>query len=218
MKRKIILTLLTLVFTSSIFSQTPPENLLENVEIKFTLEGEPTTQAVGFNNPKSYWKVKYELYLTDFSEMEKLGLTKTADNRKYIPPIIRDTSLNKQIKKKSMKISKGNFTKKSLLSEANREVIIPVNLPPEVVEIYNQATKIPEKNPTFVLFITEKISVKDSAKAKLKEKYLITGFSPLKHALSNQNFEYWNVKNMSLNVKIAKQDDGKLKFVGGLVH
>ena len=218
MKQKILPILLILIFGVSIFAQTKQENLLENVEIKFTLESEPTSQDVGFDNPKSCWKVKYELYLTDFSEMEKLGLRKTHNNLEYLSPIVRDKSFNKRIKKKSMKISKGNFTKKSLSIEANREIIIPVNLPPDVVEIYNQAIKIPEKNPTFVLFIAEKISVKNSVKAKLKEQYLITGFIPLKHSSSNQNREYWNVKNMSLNITIAKQKNGKLKLVGGLVH
>lgn len=207
-----------LIFAASVFAQTKQENLLENVEIKFTLESEPTPQDVGFDNPKSRWKVKYELYLTDFSEMEKLGLRKMHNGLEYLSPIIRDKSLNKRIKKKSMKISKGSFKKKSLSMETNREVTIPVNLSPDVIEIYNQATKIPEKNPTFVLFVAEKISVKNSAGAKLKEQYLITGFRPLKHSGSNQNYEYWNVKNISLNVGVAKREDGKLELVVGLIH
>lgn len=218
MKQKILLMLLILIFTVSVFAQTKQENLLENVEIKFTLESEPTPQDVGFDNPKSRWKVKYELYLTDFSEMEKLGLTKTDNGLEYIAPIVRDKSFNKRIKKKSMKISKGHFTKRTLSVETNREVIIPVNLTPNVIEIYNQATKIPEKNPTFVLFVAEKVSVKNSAGAKLKEQYSITGFNPLKHSGSNQNYQYWNVKNISLNITVARRDDGKLQLVGGLVH
>ena len=150
--------------------------------------------------------------------MEKLGLRKIHNNLKYLSSIVRDKSYNKRIKKSSTKISKGNFTKKSLSIETSREVIIPVNLTPNVVEIFNQATKIPEKNPTFVLLVKEKVSVKNSAKAKLKEQYLITGFRPLKHSGSNQTYEYWNVKNISLNISVAKRDDGKLKLVGGLVH
>jgi hypothetical protein len=218
MKQKILPMLLILIFAASVFAQTNQENLLENVEIKFTLESEPTPQDVGFDNPKSFWKVKYELYLTDFSEMEKLGLRKIHNGLKYLSPIVRDKSFNKRIKKKSIKISKGNFAKKSLSIETNREVIIPINLPPNVIEIYNQAVKIPEKNPTFVLFVTEKVSVKNSAKAKLKEKYLITGFRPLKHSASNQNHEYWNVRNISLNISVARREDGKLQLFGGLVH
>lgn len=210
--------LLILIFGASVDAQTKQENLLENVEIKFTLESESTPQDVGFDDPKSRWKVKYELYLTDFSEMEKLGLKKTHNGLEYIPAIIRDKSFNKQIKKKSIKISKGKFTKKSLSTEAHREITIPIDLPPNVVEIFNQATENPEKNPTFVLFVAEKISVKNSAKAKLKEQYSITGFRPLKHSGSNRTREYWNVKNISLNIAIARREDGRLALVVGLVH
>ena len=218
MKQKILLTVLILIFAASVFAQTKQENLLENVEIKFTLESDPTPQDVGFDNPKSFWKVKYELYLTDFSEMEKLGLREIHNGLKYLSPIVSDKSFNKRIKKKSTKISKGNFTKKSLSIETNREVIIPINLPPNVIDIYNQAVKFPEKNPTLVLFVKEKISVKNSAKAKLKEQYLITGFRPLKHSRSNQNYEYWNVRNISLNISVARREDGKLQLLGGLIH
>lgn len=218
MKRKILLTLLILVFAASVFAQTKQENLLENVELKFVLNGEPSPQDVGFNNPKSLWKVKYELYLTDFSEMEKLGLVKQENNLKYVAPLIQNRRFNKLIKKKSMKILKGGFVRKSLSGEADREVTIPVKLPPNVVEIYNQATAIPEKNPTFVLFITEKVSVRNSAKSKLKETYSLTDFSPLKHSGSNKTGDYWNVKIMSLRVKITRMETGKLVFVGSYVH
>lgn len=212
----ILLVVLLLSLTG--FAQSKQENLLEETNLQFFLEGEPTPQDVGFDNPKSYWKVNYELYLTDFSEMEKLGLVKTENGLKYIAPIVQNKRNNKRIKKKSTKILKGNFTKKSLLSEANREVIIPVNLPPDVIQIYNQAAEIPEKNPTFVLFIAEKIFVKNSAKTKLKYKYFLTDFSSLKHSGSNKTGEYWNVKIMSLRVKIYKTNDGKLKFVGSYIH
>ncbi len=218
MKRKIILTILTLILTSSIFSQTTQENLLENVEIKFTLQGEPNPQDVGFDNPKSSWKVKYELYLADFSELEKLSLSKTDKGFKFIPPIIQNKSRNKQIKKKSSKILKGGFTKKSLLNEANREVIIPVKLSPQVVEVFNQASTVPDKNPTFILFVTEKVSVKNSANAKLRDKYRIVGFSSVKHDLSDQTVDDYNVKNISLTIKIIKQENGQLKLTGFLVH
>lgn len=218
MKRKVLLTLSILIFAASAFAQTARENLLENVEIKFTLESEPTPRDVGFDNPKSFWKVKYELYLTDFSEIEKLGLSKTHNDLKYVPSIVRDNSRNKRIKKRSMKIANGNFTQKTLANEASREIAVPVNLPPNVIEIYNQAAKAPEKNPTFVLFVTEKVSVKNAAGAKLKQRYSITGFRPLKHASSNRTGGYWNVKNISLNIGVAKREDGKLVLVGGLVQ
>jgi hypothetical protein len=145
-------------------------------------------------------------------------LSKSDNHREYIPPIIRNKSYNKRLRKKSTKISEGIFTKKSLSNETNRQAVIQINLAPEVIEIFNQATKIPERNPTFVLFVTEKVSVKNSARAKLKEKYLITGFRPLKHAASNQTFDYWDVRNISLTTTIVKQENGRLRLYGGTVH
>lgn len=210
--------LIILSFAFSAFAQNSTDNLLENTNLRFFLEGEPTPQDAGFDRPKNFWKVKYALYLTDFSELEKLGLTGANNGRNYVLPLVQNRKFDKRIKKNSLKITQGNFTKKQLLNEANRKVAIPVNLSPNVIELFNQARKTPEKNPTFVLFVTEKVSVKNSAGAKLKKKYSITGFNPLKHAMSNQNFEYWDVRNLSLTISIFKQENGQLKLVGGFVQ
>ena len=219
MSRKILPILLTIFLVSlSSLAQNPAENLLENTNLHFFLVGDPAPQDVGFDNPKSSWKVKYELYLTDFSEMKKLGLSKSANNLEYLPSITRNKSYDKRIRKKSTKLAQGIITRKSLANEASREAVIQINLSPGIVEIFNQATKIPERNPTFVLFVTEKVSIKNSAKAKLKEKYSITGFRPLKHAASNQTFDYWDVRNISLTISIVKQENGQLKLFGGMVH
>ncbi len=210
--------LLIFLFALSSVAQTTTKNLLEETNLHFFLEGEPTPQDVGFDNPKSSWKVKYELYLTDFSELEKLGICKRDEAGRHICQIVKDKKQNKQIKKKSSKISKGSFTRQLLSSEANRQVTVPVNLPLNVIEIYNQATKIPERNPTFILFVTEKVWVTNSGSSKLKEKYSITGIRNLKNAMSNQTFEYWDVKNLSLTISIVRQASGQLKLVGSPVH
>lgn len=210
--------LLIFLFALSSVAQTSAKNLLEETNLHFSLEGEPTARDVGFDNPKSSWKVKYELYLTDFFELEKLGICKRDEEGRHICPPVKDKKQNKKIKKKSLKISKGNFIKSSLLNETNRRVTIPVNLPPNVIEIYNQATKMLERNPTFILVVAEKISVKNSGGAKLKEKYSTTGIRNLKNAMSNQTFEYWDVKNLSLTISIVRQANGQLKLEGGQVH
>lgn len=216
MRRKLLsISVIIFLFAIQTFAQ---ENLLEKVELTFSLTGEPTPQDAGFDNPKSSWKTNYELYLIDFSELEKLGRCNKDEYGRHICPMMDNKKLDKQIRKKSLKVFKGSFTRKSLSSDANREVTVPINLPPEVIEIYNQATGIPEKNPTFILFVTEKVSVKNSAGAKLKKKYSINGLKPLKTADSNRTFEYWNVKNLSLNITIVKQVNGRLRFVGGLIH
>jgi len=210
--------LLIFLFALSSVAQTTTKNLLEETNLHFFLEGEPTPQDVGFDNPKSSWKVKYELYLTDFSELEKLGICKRDEAGRHICQTVKNKKQNKQIKKKSSKISKGSFIRQLLSSEANRQVTVPVNLSPNVIEIYNQAAKIPERNPTFILFVTEKVSVTNSDSSKLKEKYSITGIRNLKNAMSNQTFEYWNVKNLSLTISIVRQASGQLKLVGSPVH
>lgn len=219
MNEKTLPTLLLIFwFALSSVAQTTTKNLLEETNLHFFLEGKPTPQDVGFDNPKSFWKAKYELYLTDFSELEKLGICKTDEASRHVCQTVKDKKQNKQIKKKSLKISKGSFTRHSLSSEANRQVTVPVSLPPNVIEIYNQATKIPERNPTFILFIIEKVLVTNSAGKKLKDKYSITGIRNLKNATSNRDFDYWDVRNSSLTISIVRQENGRLKLVGGLVH
>ncbi len=168
-KKSLPILLVILLFALSSDAQTTAKNLLEETNLHFFLEGEPTAQDVGFDNPKSSWKVKYELYLTDFSELEKLGICKRDEEGRHICQTIEGKKQNKKIKKKSLKISKGSFTRQSLSNEAKRQVTVLVNLPPNVIEIYNQATEIPERNPTFILFLTEKVSVRNSADTKLKD-------------------------------------------------
>lgn len=73
--RKILPVLLLIcMFDLSFFAQNTTANLLEETNLHFYLESKPTTQKDVFNNPKDSWKVKYALYLTDFSELEKLGV------------------------------------------------------------------------------------------------------------------------------------------------
>lgn len=218
MNRKISTTLaLIFLFALSSFAQNQSGNLLENIEMKFILQGDPTAQAVGFDNPKSYWKVKYELYLTDFSEPEKLGLSGLYDGYKYLAPVIDNKKLNKQIKKKSTVILTGSFTKKMLLNEANREITVLVNLPQSVVEVFNQA-KNTGRNPTFVIFNTQKVSVKNSAGSKLKRKQFFIDFVPLKMIRNDLQIKYRNLRAMHLNTTITKREDGKLQYNGGLFH
>ncbi len=219
MNRKILTTLLLVfLFTLSSFAQNQSENLLESVEVKFILQGDPTPQDVGFDNPKSYWKVKYEIYVTDFSEPEKLGLSGVNEGYKYLTPVIENKKLNKQIKKKSTKILKGSFSKKMLLTEANREAVIVVNLPQNIVEIFNQAKINPEINPTFVLFTTQKVYVKNSAKNKLKRKQFLIDFVPLRLIRDDRQIKYRDLKSMTLETKIFKKENGKLEYNGGLFH
>lgn len=216
--KKILPALVVLILAASILAQTKQENLLENVEVRFALKGEPNAQEVGFDSPKSYWKVKYEIYITDFSEPEKLGLSRANDGYKYLTPIIENKTLTNRIKKKSTKILKGGFTKKMLLTEANREAVIRVKLPQNIIEVFNQAKINPEKNPTLVLFTTQKVYVKNSPENKLKEKQFLIDFLPLRLTRDDKQIKYRDLKTMTLITRIIKQENGELEYKGGLFH
>lgn len=127
-KNLVPILLVVLLFALSSAAQTAAKNLLEETNLHFVVEGEPTTRDVGFDNPKSSWKVKYELYLTDFSELEKLGVCNKDEAGRHICQPVKDKKQNSQIKKKFLKISKGSFARQSLASEANRQVSAKVNL------------------------------------------------------------------------------------------
>ena len=99
-----------------------------------------------------------------------------------------------------------------------RRVPLPFGYVGGKIEICNQAVKAPDKNPTFVLFVTTRASTKNSAKAKFKKKYFVSGIKPLKLASSNKTSEYWNVKVLSLNLTITKEEDGQLKGFNSLIH
>jgi hypothetical protein len=210
--------LVIFLFALSSVAQTTTKNLLEETNLHFLLEGEPNAQDVGFDNPKSSWKVKYELYVTDFSEMEKLGLNRVIGGYKYLTPMIENKKLNKQIKKKSSKLLNGSFTKKMLLTEANRKVVISVKLPQNVVETYTQAAKNPKINPTFILFVTQKIYVKNVANAKLKRKQFLVDFVPLSLFRDDRQTPSRDVSSMSLTTRIVKTENGELEYKGGLFH
>lgn len=209
MKRKFLsISLTILLFSISLLAQDQTENLLEKTELNFALSADADLPDVGFENPKGFWKVKYELFLTDFAELEKLGVCQRDAEGRHICLPIRDKKLNKQIKKKSSKLRAGNFVRKNLSTDSNRNVVVvPISLAPNVIETFNQARKLPEKNPTFVLFVTEKISIKNSSNLKLKQKNSRIGINNLKNAMSNQNFEYWNISCLSVRSSVAKLGD-----------
>jgi hypothetical protein len=219
MPRKYLLILFTLfIFALPAFAQTASGNLIDKVDLRFDLNADPTPADVGFDNPKSSWKLKYTLYLIDFSELEKIGRCRKDEVGRHLCLPGYDTKLDKKIRKNSIKLQKGSFSKKSLSNEANREITIPVNLQPKIIEIFNQATKTPEKNPSLILFIDTKASLKTSGKGKVKRKYSTNGIQPLKMASSNKMFEYWDVKNISTNLTIAKGEDGQIKKFSGMIH
>lgn len=217
MKNLISLLVTFLIWTSLsapfLLAQNSTENLLEKVDLNFSLSGKPTPEAVGFDNPKSYWKLEYELVLTDSLILEKLGRCNRAQSIQLDCPVITDKKLDKKIRKISIRIAKGKFDKKELISDSSREVVIPIQLSAEVVNIFNQAITS-DSNPTFVLFIKTKSFTKDISKMKFKKKFSTSGVHPLKFYRTDKTFDFWNIKSFGAYFSIYKQEDGKITGFG----
>lgn len=200
---------------NSVSAQTVSENLLEKLDLKFYLSGDPTPADVGFDNPKSSWKLNYELYLTDSNDLEKLGRCRRNEEKQLNCFMPTNKKLDKQIKKISVLITKGKFAKNQLASESNRDITIPIQLSPAIIEIYNQARNIYDKNPTFILFIKTKASTKTTTKQKFKKKLVTSRVFPLKtYAVKDKSFDYWNVRSLLVGFTISKSEDGKLRGFG----
>ncbi|HVE59353.1 MAG TPA: hypothetical protein VNB22_21230 [Pyrinomonadaceae bacterium] len=214
-RRLLVFLLAILAFFNSVSAQTESANLLENVELKFSLSGDPSPAEVGFDNPKSYWQLEYELFLSDSAELEKLGRCERNEIKQLNCFIQSSKKLDKKIKKISLLINKGKFKQTELSSEPARRVTIPIQLSPAVIETYNQAAKIFEKNPTFVLFIKTKASTKTAAKLKFKRKLVTSRVYPLKtYAVKANDFDFWNVRSLIVGFTIRKGEDGKLRGLG----
>lgn len=216
----LLILLITLLCVVSTVAQNAKENLLEKVDLTFYVEGSPTIEDVGFNNPKSSWKIEYQLYLSDWNTLKKLGRCGVKDegtSKEYCSPTINQ-KLDKRIKKIAVLVSKGKFSRNRLSVESNRKIIETVNLTPEVIEIFNQASQIYEKNPVFVFYVKTKISTKNSAGAKLKKKYMTEGLHWLKIYKLDKSFDYWNLAKLSFRTEVVKMEDGSLELQVGYTH
>lgn len=212
MKNLVICLICTLLLAAASFAQTPQKNLLESVEMQFSMPGEPTPEKVGFDNPKSYWKVKYELVLSDSFTLEKIGRCRRnlPDTRLYCP-LNRDGKLGKRMKKGTIPIKKGEFIRRGPMSEADREVTIPVALTPEVIDIFNRSVGVDGVNPTLILFVKTKASTRTADKAKFKKKLTTEGIHPLKFYYPDMKFaDYWNITKIGLTLGLTRSEDGTI--------
>jgi hypothetical protein len=212
--------LITLFCVISTVAQDAKENLLEKVDLTFYVEGSPTIEDAGFNNPKSSWKIEYELYLSDWSALKKLGRC-GVKNEDASPKYCSDTvnqKFDKRIKKIAVLVSKGKFSRNRLSVEANRKITETVNLTPGVIETFNQASQIYEKNPVFVFYVKTKISTKNSVGAKLKKRYMTEGLHWLKIYKSDKSFDYWNLAKLSFRLGVEKEENGSLTLRAGYTH
>ena len=205
----ILISLLT-IFSSA---QEATENLLEKVSLNFSFVAEPTAESVGFNNPKSYWMLEYELVLTDSLTLEKIGRCHRTADYKLNCLLNTNKKLDKQIRKISTRIAKSKFKKKDLLPDSNREVEIPIQLSAEVIDIFNKAVNS-DNNPTFVLFVKTKAFTKTLDKVKFKKKLSSNRVYPLKFYRSDKTVNgFWNIKNLGKSFGVRREGNIIKEFV-----
>ncbi len=211
MKNLIFYFVICLIWISLLATFSPAqdaaENLLDKVSLKFSLSGEPTPESVGFNNPKSYWALEYELVLSDSFTLEKIGRCHRTETYKLDCPLNTSKKLDEQVRKISIRIAKSKFKKKEFLSDSNRDVEIPIQLSARVIDIFNKAVTS-DNNPTFVLFVKTKAYTKTSDKVKFKKKFSTSGVHPLKFYREDKTFNnFWNIKNFGVSFRLQREDN-----------
>lgn len=193
-------------------AQNSAENLLESVELHFSMPAEPSPEKVGFDNPKSFWKLQYELVLSDSFVLEKIGRCNRTPEYRLNCHLNYDKKLTRKMRKGTIPLAKGAFVKRGPMSESDREIVIPVRLSPEVIDIFNKSVGNDGVNPTFLLFVKTKASTRTADKAKFKKKLTTEGIHPLKFYFSNKKFsDYWNVKRLGLSLGLTRGEDGTIR-------
>lgn len=197
MKKLTLFIALNFLFflAASTQAQDGNENRPTKVELNFQLAGDTKTAEAKFSNPKSKWKLQYELFLTDFSTLEKSGRCKRNENGQFVcmflPNDKIEKQINKKIKKASLRVSKGKLTNKNSVLDSSRQITIFVALSPTFKEIFDQAVESKEKNPTFILFIKTKSSNKDDSGKKIGNAFSTSSFHTLKNYAVNPP-TFWN--------------------------
>lgn len=224
MKQIVPVIFFVLLFANLALSQTPaatPQiisaNLLEKIDLKFSLTGTPKPEDVGFDDRNGSWKLKYELLLSDRETVDALiskayaNCKNTAANRLKCAGKA-NKKLDKQFKKIALFLSRGTFVKKPLLPEAQREIIVPVKFSPDVIRIFNDAAQS-AANPVFLLQMKSRVSAKTSTKKKVRYKQSVSFQYDLKHVRRDGSFEFYNVNVFGASFEINKEIDGGFDYI-----
>ena len=216
MKHLSALLLIAILFSFNSFSQ---ENSFDKLNLTFQLEAEPTIEDVGFDNPKSSWKVKYEVYVADFAELEKLGKC-GYDQARSIRNCsnLTDKKLDKKIRKMATRIGTGKFSQNQLSKDENRKLLRTFALPPKAVNIFQEAGQLYERNPVLIIYVSSKISTKNSAGTKLKKRYETEGLNWWKIYNADKTIEYINLAKITYHLVVQKSKEGLLQLNVGYVH
>lgn len=219
MKRALVTAFFLLFLASFAFSQTSSTtsaNLLEKIELRFDLAGNPTPADVGFGDIKSNWKLSYELLLSDEKTVRELQARmyekcrqNTAGYSKCVSKV--NKKLDKKHRKTALFVSRGAFEKSALITESNRVIRVPVNFSPEIIRIFNDAATSPN-NPVFILQIKSRISGKTTAKTKIKRKTVIAFQYPLKFYRKDGAFDFYNVTAFGANFSVERDENGRFSY------
>ena len=208
------------------FAQTNSQNLCDEhnqsedtincVKLNFLLDPLSPLSEIGFDNPRSMWKVEYQLYLTQISELKKMGRCHYDDLNRFICPLIIKKKERKKFKKKIIKaksvlIYKGAFKRNNLNEESNRNFALFVPLAPEIIKIINESQDS-ETNPVFVLFTKIKFNLKNSQKKRFKETREGDREFPLRAYLEGKKYNtfYLNKKEITVGHGISISPGGRI--------
>ena len=208
-----------IIFSGAIFSQSKteissekPESPYDVINLRFALDAEPSPEAVGFDDPKSYWKFSYELR---FLESEKIALEKSG--YKYFQEIPNESAAdrakrieknNKQSDKVWRKIgiraARGKIARTGLVSQENREIVISVQLSPEIKNILAQSNSA-NTFPDFRIKIKGKIYSRTKSGLKFKQKISSSYVCPAKMIVNGA--PVWMMNTCGVYTGLSRQDN-----------
>lgn len=201
------------------FAQNIEQKRFEKIDLSFNLSSASSNEAVGFNNSKSSWKVDYALYIADFAGLETIGKCGLFENRQVKTcSNLTDKKLDKKIRKIAKLVSKGKVSRKNLSPDSNRNFVETITLKPEINSIFDEASKVNDKNPVLIFYVNARVSTKNQEGAKLKKKYKTEGLRWLKNYQPDKTILYSDLSKLSFKLEVEKRDDGTLNIRVGYVH
>lgn len=194
--------------TASPNQQKSGEAPYKNYSVKFVLDSE-TPQAVGFDNPKSFWQFRYELRFLekrfDYQPFREKENESPKDREKRI---VKNNKLyDKGWKKNGLLVFKDRILRTQIADSANREITIPLDLSPSVTGILAKAENTWD-NPMFRITMRGKAYLLDSSGKKWKQKLSMSFVCPTK--TRNDNAQYWMTNSCGIYHEITKTDGGKI--------
>lgn len=216
--KKSLFTIVILVFpalavcqNSAEVNRLKDESPYKTMNLKFVLAGSPSLEDVGFNNPKSFWQFRYELRFLSEKFPFKYFKEKENESQKERQKRIRKNNkdYDKGWKKHGILVASGKVMKTNLLSAGNREIIIPVNLTPEIMSVLANAAGT-WQNPDFRISLNGKISTQTNSKLKFKRKTNPSFVCPTK--VQTKEAQYWIMNTCGISIEIRKMEAGKIVF------